>query len=73
MVITLGLLTPTVAVAVIDPSIVASPVAVTGLVMPTVAVAVADKVTTEKVSAEATLAAPNAPTRTFTALAADVY
>jgi hypothetical protein len=73
MVITLGMLTPTVAVAVIDPSIVASPVAVTGLVIPTVAAPLAERVTTERVSAEATLDDPSAPILTFTALAADVY
>jgi hypothetical protein len=68
-----GLFSPAVAVAVIDPSMDARPVAVTGLVIPAVAVAVAERVTTESVSAEATLDDPIAPIRTFTALAADVY
>jgi hypothetical protein len=68
-----GLFTPAVAVAVIDPSMDARPVAVTGLVIPAVAVPLAESVTTERVGAEATLEDPSAPIRTFTALAADVY
>jgi hypothetical protein len=64
---------PTVAVAVIDPSIVAVAVAVTGLVIPAVAVPVADNVTTENVVTDATLEPPREPMRTLMELAAETY